>query len=133
MVGRDFTAEDDQRGAPAVALLSYKVYVNRYGSNPSVIGRNVRLNDVPTTIIGVMPEGFQFPFNTEVWTPLHAITGLEEQKRNARPLLTFGHLAPGVTRQQAQSELINISKALEQEYPDTNKDIQSRVQTFTES
>src|SRR5689334_693680 len=48
MVGRDFTAEDDQRGAPAVALLSYKVYLNRYGSNPSVIGRNVRLNDVPT-------------------------------------------------------------------------------------
>ena len=133
MLGRDFTAADDVRGAPAVALIAYKVYVNRYGSNPSVIGRNVRINDLPATIIGVMPEGFQFPFNTEVWLPLHQITGLEEQKRNARPLLTYGHLAPGVTRQQAQSELINISKALESENPDTNKDVQSRVQTFTES
>jgi len=133
MLGRDFAADDDVRGAPAVALIAYKLYVNRYGSNPSVIGRNVRLNDVPTTIIGVMPEGFQFPFNTEVWMPLHQITGLEEQKRNARPLLTYGHLAPGVTRAQAQSELINISKGLEQENPETNKDIQSRVQTFTES
>jgi predicted permease len=116
-----------------VALIAYKIWVSRYGSSPSVIGRNVRLNDVPTTIIGVMPEGFQFPFNTEVWMPLHQIIGLEEQKRNARPLLTYGRLAPGVTRQQAQSELINISQALEKENPDTNKDIQARVQTFSES
>jgi predicted permease len=133
MLGRDFAADDDVRGAPAVALIAYKIWVSRYGSSPSVIGRNVRLNDVPTTIIGVMPEGFQFPFNTEVWMPLHQIIGLEEQKRNARPLLTYGRLAPGVTRQQAQSELINISQALEKENPDTNKDIQARVQTFSES
>jgi predicted permease len=97
-----------------------------------VIGRTVRLNDVPTTIIGVIPEGFQFPFNTDVWIPLNQITGLLDQKRNSRPLQTFGHLAPGITREQAQSEMINISKRLESENPDTNKDIQARVQTFNE-
>jgi putative ABC transport system permease protein len=132
VVGRDFVPDDDRPGAPSVALIAHKVWVNRYGSNPSVIGRTVRLNDVPTTIIGVLPEGFQFPFNTEVWMPLHQITNLLDQKRNARPLQTFGHLAPGVTRAQAQSEMINISKRLESEHPDTNKDIQARVQTFNE-
>ena len=132
VIGRDFVPEDDRPGAPSVALIAHKVWVNRYGSNPSVIGRTVRLNDVPTTIIGVLPEGFQFPFNSEVWMPLHQINNLLDQKRNARPLQTFGHLAPGVTRAQAQSEMINISKRLESENPDTNKDIQARVQTFNE-
>ena len=132
VIGRDFVPDDDRPGAPPVALIGHKVWVNRYGSNPSVIGRTVRINDVPTTIIGVVPEGFQFPFNTDVWMPLSQITGLLEQKRNSRPLQTFGHLAPGVTREQAQSEMINISKRLESENPDTNKDIQARVQTFNE-
>src|SRR5215203_6049867 len=65
--------------------------------------------------------------------PLAQIPNLEEGKRNTRQLQAFGHLAPGVTRTQAQSELINISRKLEAESPDTNKDIQARVQTFNES
>jgi predicted permease len=132
VIGRDFVPQDDVRGAPSVAIIGYKVWLNRYGRNPSVIGKTVRLNDLPTTIIGVLPEGFQFPFNTDVWMPLHQINGLEDQKRNSRGLLTFGHLAPGVTRQQAQSELINISRTLEAANPDTNKNIQARLQTFNE-
>jgi putative ABC transport system permease protein len=132
VIGRDFAPDDDRRGAAAVALIAHGVWVNRYGRNPSVLGRTVRINDNPTTIIGVMPEGFRFPFNTDAWMPLSQINGLEDQKRNARPLQAFGHLAPGVTREQAQSELINISRKLEAENPDTNKDIQGRVQTFNE-
>jgi putative ABC transport system permease protein len=132
VLGRDFVPDDDRRGAPAVALIAHGVWQNRYGSSPSVIGRQVRMNDVPATIIGVMPEGFRFPFNTDLWMPLAQITGLEEQKRNTRSLQAFGHLAPGVTRAQAQSELVNISKRIEAENPETNKDIQARVQTFNE-
>jgi putative ABC transport system permease protein len=133
VIGRDFVPDDDKTGAASVALLGHKVWVNRYGSNPSVIGKTVRINDNPTTIIGVIPEGFQFPFNTDIWMPLSQINGLEAQKRNTRGLTAFGHLAPGVTRDQAQSELINIARRLESENPDTNKDIQARVQTFNES
>jgi putative ABC transport system permease protein len=132
VIGRDFVPDDDRRGAPPVALIGHTVWVNRYGSSPSVIGRLVRINDSPTTIIGVMPEGVRFPFNTDVWMPLAQITNLEEQRRNTRSLQAFGRLAPGVTRDQAQSELINISRRLESENPETNKDIQARVQTFNE-
>jgi len=132
VAGRDFLPDDDRPGAASVALIGHKVWVSRYGSNPQAIGRTVRLNDMPTTIIGVVPEGFQFPFNTDVWMPLNQINGLLEQKRNSRSLQTFGHLGRGVTREQAQSELLNISQRLESENPGTNKDIQARVQTFNE-
>jgi len=64
--------------------------------------------------------------------PLNQFNGLLEQKRNSRSLQTFGHLGRGVTREQAQSELLNISQRLESENPGTNKDIQARVQTFNE-
>jgi predicted permease len=132
-LGRGFTPEDDRPGAPAMALIGHGMWMNRYGSNPSVIGRSIRINDVPTTVIGVMPDNFKFPFNTDLWLPLGSIQDLEEQRRNARNLRVFGRLAPGVTREQAQSELINISRKLESENPETNKDIQARVQTFNES
>ena len=132
VLGRGFTAEDDRPGAPAVALIGHSIWVNRYGSNPSVIGRTVRINDVPSTIVGVMPEGYRFPFNTDLWLPMGMVQGLDQQRRNARNWRVFGRLAPGVTREQAQSELINISRKLEADNPDTNKDIQARVLTFNE-
>ncbi len=133
VLGRVFTAEDDRPGTPAVVIIGHGMWMNRYGSNPSVIGRTIRVNDIPTTVIGVMPDGFKFPFNTDLWLPLGMLPGLEDAKRNARPLQVFGRLAPGVSREQAQSELINISQKLESENPETNKDIQARVLTFNES
>ena len=88
---------------------------------------------MPADVIGVMPEGFKFPLNTDLWHAAVQITDLDDQKRNSRPLQVFGRLAPGVTREQAQSELINIAQRLESDNPDTNKDIQPQVQTFNES
>ena len=79
-----------------------------------------------------MPEGFKFPQNADLWQPLALIAGLEQQKRNARGCSVFGRLAPGVTRDQAQGELINIGRKLAADYPDTNKDVQPKVQTFNE-
>ena len=57
-----------------MALIGHTVFTNRYGGNPSVIGKQVRINDNPATIIGVMPEGMRFPFNTDVWMPLAQMT-----------------------------------------------------------
>ena len=134
VIGRSFTPEDDVRGAPAVALIGHSVWVNRYGSNPSIVGRSIRINDVPTTVIGVLPEGFKFPFNADLWLPLNtaSVQNLEEQKRNSRNFQVIGKLAPGVTREQAQGEMITITRRLETENPETNKDIQAQVQTINE-
>ena len=73
VLGRDFVAGDDQPGAPAVVIIGYRVWADRYGSDPSVLGRAVRANGQPATIIGVMPERFMFPIDSQVWQPFTAL------------------------------------------------------------
>ena len=131
-LGRDFLPDEDQPGAAAVVLLGHGVWTGRYGSDPAIVGRTIRVNDVPSVVIGVMPEGFKFPGNADLWQPLQLISGLETQGRAARGLEVLGRLAPGVSREQAQAELVAIGQRLTQEYPDSNKDVQPRVQTFNE-
>jgi predicted permease len=132
ILGRDFVAEDDRPGAAPVVLLGGGVWKNRYGSDPAVVGRTVRINDVPSVVIGVMPEGFRFPMNADLWQPLALVRDLEQQKRNARSFEVFGRLAPGATLPQARAEMLAIGQRLSKDYVDTNKDIQPNVQTFNE-
>ena len=133
VLGRDFVPDDDKPGAQPVVLIGHGVWQNRYGSNPSVIGRTVRINDVPAVIIGVMPEGFKFPQQADLWQPLMTTPNIETQKRNQRPLQVFGRLASGTTREQSQGEMLTITERLETEHPDTNKNLRARVQTFNEN
>jgi putative ABC transport system permease protein len=129
-LGRDFAPEDDQPGATPVVLLASSVFQNRYGSDPSVIGRTIRINEIPVVVIGVMPEGFRFPGNSELWQPLSAMPNLLKQPRNARGFNLIARLAPGVSEQQAQAEIDAVATRLAAEYPDTNKDIRAVVQPY---
>ena len=65
LFGRDFAAADDRKGAEMVVMLGYGIWKNRYGSDPNVIGRALRVNGQPATIIGVMPDGMKFPTNAD--------------------------------------------------------------------
>ena len=132
MLGRGFVPDDDRPGSPAVVVLGSSMFKNRYASDPSIIGRTIRVNEVPSVVIGVMPEGFRFPSSADLWRPLGSIADLEHQKRNARGFELMGRLGPGVSREQAQAELDAVAARLAAEYPDTNKDIQARVQTYNE-
>src|SRR5688500_9413046 len=127
IIGRGFLPDDDRPGAPAVVLIGHGVWKNRYGNDPSLIGRTVRVNDLPSTIIGVMPEGFKFPQNADMWRPLSTIRELDTQKRNSRGFEVFGRLREGVSQAQAQAEMAGIGERLARDYPETNKDIQPRV------
>ena len=119
MLGRDFTAADEKRGAALVAILSYGFWQRRYGADPAIAGRAIRVNGTPTTIIGVMPEGFLFPQNQDLWMPLVATT--EVLKRNNRGLwFAFGRMADGVTFDSARTELTLIGNQLAAAYPQTN-------------
>jgi len=131
-LGRDFLPEDDRPGAPAVVVLGNGIWKNRYGSDPSIIGRSIKINDIVSTVIGVMPEGFKFPNNADLWLPLAHMPRLAEQKRDNRNVEAFGKLADGVTRAQAQSEMNTIAGQLRHDYPDTNKDVTASVMTFNE-
>ena len=87
----------------------------------------------PSTVIGVMPEGFKFPHNADLWLPLSLIAESRRRRSATRAASqVFGRLRRGVTRAQAQAELSTSRQRLAADYPDTNKDVQPRVQTFNE-
>jgi len=132
-LGRDFVADDDTPGAPAVAILGNGIWKSRYGADRAVLGRTIRINDVPTTVVGVMPEGLKFPFSADLWVPLASMPALPTLKREQHfSLQAFGRLKPGVTRQQAQTELGAIATRLAHDFPAENKDISVTVMTFNE-
>jgi predicted permease len=132
VLGRDFAPEDDRPGAAAVVLLGNSIWTNRYGRDPAILGRTIRVNDVPSVVIGVMPEGFRFPQNADLWQPLALVPGLERQKRDARGIDVYGRLAPDVPLEQARAEFLAIGQRLIKAYPDTNKDVLPQVLTFNE-
>src|SRR5262249_26791266 len=118
LLGRDFAPGEDLRQAAPVVILGYSIWKNRYGSDPTVLGRAGRANEAPATIIGVMPNGMQFPRNNDLWMPL-VPTGNWE-KRESRGLGVYGRLADSATFREAQVEIEQLSKTLEKEYPKSN-------------
>ena len=116
-----------------MVLLSYTVWQSRYGGDRSIVGRTIRANSEPATIVGVMPPGMQFPFNSEVWLPLaQRPTAQTRAGRAGRLLMAYGRLADGMTIDQARSEMSGISEQLAAQFPDTNKGITAVVTPFSE-
>jgi putative ABC transport system permease protein len=131
VLGRGFVAADDAGDAAPVALISGGVWRSRYASDPNVIGKAVSINALPATIVGIMPDGFKWPFQHEVWVPIaHLPPQLRNRGRQVRGYVAYGRLADGVTIDQARSEMANIAAQLAQQHPDTNKDITAVVTPF---
>ena len=131
LLGRDFVPNEDRKGAERVAIIGYKLWTTRYGFDPRVLGRSVRINGNATTIVGVMPEGMLFPNDTELWIP--AVPAGEEEARGFRFLQVFGRLRRDTTRKAAQTEFNAIAARLAGAYPETNKEFPAvLVQTFNE-
>ena len=102
-VGRLPTAEEDVRGGPLVALLSHGLWVNRYGSDPSIIGRNIEMNGSPWEVIGVMPDGYNFPTpEIDVWIPRQLDP--ESENFDSHVIRGIARLAPGVTIAEAVAD-----------------------------
>jgi putative ABC transport system permease protein len=110
IVGRSFLPSDDRVGAPPVALLGHRLWTMRYGADPAIVGRTVTINGMPSTVVGVMPADFEFPYRETVWQPLALMPGLE---RNERTIGVFGRLAAGNTAAQATTELRGLAAAAE--------------------
>ena len=122
VLGRNLTPADDEKGAPKVILISERLWKKSFGRDQSVIGRSVRLDGTPRTIVGVMPAGFRFPSQTDLWVPMASVFGMSDN-REWRADQAIGRLKPGATVQQAQVEMTLIARQLEQQYPNTNKEI----------
>jgi predicted permease len=120
-LGRDFLPSDQHPGAAPVVILRNDLWRNRFAGNPAIIGATVRLNGVPTVVIGVMPVEFSFPEDQALWTPLVPTeAALKRESFYARYM--FGRLAPGVTREAAAAEIATIARQLASAFPKTNSD-----------
>jgi predicted permease len=137
LLGRDFTAADNQPGAEKVALIGYGLWQRDFGGAPDVVNSTVRINGKMATIIGVMPKGFAFPQNEEIWIPL--FSEFPAKARNDPASIApavLGVLKPGVSLDQANAEFSSIARHFAEAYPDTNKrfntaQVEALIKTFT--
>ena len=115
--GRTFTDEEDRPKAPPVAVLSTGYWRSHFAGDPTVVGRTVLMNGVPTTIVGIMPEGFAFPgTTTRIWIPL-GIDPANPGNRQGHSIRAIGRLAPGASIETARAELRTIMSAWKARYP----------------
>jgi putative ABC transport system permease protein len=120
-LGRWIAPADDQPGAPEVVVLSHRLWTRVFGADPNAVGREVRLNGRAARILGVMPERFDFPFDTvELWAP--ALDELDSIPRRSRFFTTFGRLGRGATMRDAEADLARIAQSLAQQFPESNGD-----------
>jgi putative ABC transport system permease protein len=132
-LGRDFLPEEDSIAKGKVVILSHGLWQRQFGGTADVIGRAVQLNGEPYTIIGVMPADFQRSNNTELWAPMaFADEDKAADNRGAHYINVAGRLKPGVTLQQAQSEMDVLASQFAVQYPDSNKSWGVRVFQLTD-
>jgi putative ABC transport system permease protein len=120
-LGRTFTDGEDKLGHDHVVVLSHQLWDRRFGSDAGILGRSIRLNTQPYTVIGVMPERFRLmTFQAQLWIPL-VLTESEQgvPARQARTLFLFGRLKPGVSIRKAQANIRTLGTIAAQNFPDT--------------
>jgi putative ABC transport system permease protein len=117
-IGRTFTEEEGLPGAEPVAILSHKLWQRRFGGDPDVVGRSITINGLPTTVIGILPSTFRFTdARSEIWMPLVLDPGRDYRRTAGRYMLSVARLKPGVSLEQAQTEMTGIAARLEKAYP----------------
>lgn len=130
-MGRTLAADEEGPSSPAVVVLGWHVWQNRFGGDPGIVGQSVLVNSRPTEIVGVMPEGFRFPFRQDLWLPLTLDTA-DFERGEGTTLEVFGRLQEGVSLDRAAQELAVIAGQLAEAYPETNEGVGSIVKPYTE-
>ena len=121
-LGRTFTEDEDRPGAPPVVILSDAGWRHRFGGDPQIVGRTIRIDGQPASVIGVMPASFEnaaFLGGVEMWRPI-AFTEQQKRERLNAFLNIAGRLKPGVSLTQANLDVKAITARMQQEYPDPN-------------
>jgi predicted permease len=129
VLGRAFTSLDDAPDGELAVVVSHSLWRDHYASDSAVIGRHIRVNGQSSTIVGVMPDGFAFPNETKLWLPLRLDPALAPWGTGTH-VNAVGRLRPGVTMQQAMTELRSIAARLERDHPGENTGIRAVVQPF---
>jgi putative ABC transport system permease protein len=130
LIGRTFTESEqlDPERAGAIAVLSYSLWQRRFGGDPSILNRKIRLNGRDTEVIGVMPPEFHYPSRDyELWEPLY-YPPEELRDRSDLSYVSVARLRPGIGIEQARAQMNAIAANLAREYPKTNRDLGAYVE-----
>ena len=120
VMGRGLQPSDEQIGGPPVVVVGYRFWKDRLEADAGIIGRTIRVNGTPTTVVGVMPDGFEFPVNQQIWQPLRE-NALASPRGQGPLIFMFGRLKEGVSMKQGQADLGHIMNQLGTEFPETNE------------
>jgi putative ABC transport system permease protein len=136
IIGRMLKPEEDIKGGDVhKALISFRLWQQRFGGDPNIVGRSVQTSINTFNIVGVMPPGFAFPEQTDLWTPMesfYAQTG-RPKSRTGRFYPVIARLKSGVTLTQAESDLNIVAAALESQYPKDNEAIRVKLRTMRDA
>ena len=130
-LGRSFTKDEEVRGNHRRAILSHGLWQRRFGGDRSILGTTVLIDAEPHEIIGIAPEGFNFPLGTEVWGPL-ALSADDAQVRDDRYLTVLGRLKEGRSLEDARAQVAVVAERLAQQYPEANRGRGAQVLTLAQ-
>ncbi|HEY2820124.1 MAG TPA: ABC transporter permease [Candidatus Acidoferrum sp.] len=130
-LGRDFTQSDEQFNLPQVAILGHGIWMRDFGSDPSIVGKTIRLDGASVTVVGVLPTDIPLLSEAQIWQPT-PMRNQGMQFRRGHFLKVIGLRKPGVTQAQAIADMDSISDRLSQQYPDTNKGWSVRQRSLSE-
>jgi putative ABC transport system permease protein len=119
VLGRTFVPDDDKPGTISVAIISHGLWKRRFGSDPAIVGKQVQISSRPITVIGVMPSGFEFPEQTQIWVT--SAVKVAEEPRDNRSWSAIARLNTGVDLKQAQTQVSAINAHLSKQFTETNK------------
>ncbi len=118
LLGRDFLPEEGQPGRDHVVILSNRLWSQHFRADRDIIGKDIRMNGEPYTVVGVMPSGIHDRFNSQLWVPLAFKP--EQMNHDSNSILVMARLKDGVSLDQAQAEMNGIAGQLQNEYPKSN-------------
>lgn len=132
MMGRALTDADAAPAASPVMVIGERLWRERFAADPAIVGKTLIVSDAPVTVVGVMPAGFRFPSNFEVWQPLK-INEAGVQPRGGMAMGIWARLKPGVTWQQANAELAGLSAQAASDWPATHEHLKAFVRSPVET
>ena len=133
-LGREFTPQEDQHGGAPTAVISHRLWRERFDGGDEVLGRTVTVDGLNYAIVGVAPPGFRLEEEADIYTPLGQLDPLILNNRASHDgIFTIARLKPGVTISQCQAEMSTIQNSLDRQYPDDNRDLGTYVEPLKQA
>lgn len=132
-IGRTITDDDDRVGARDVVVLSHALWTRRFGGDPGIVGRQLQINGISREVVGVMPAGFQFPLQSEIWMPFKFTARDLETQRGAHYINVIARLKPEASLDSARQDMRRVAARLATDYPRTNRETTASVHPLREA